>query len=520
MSKIKKLAGQTAIYGISTILGRLLNYLLVPLHTYVFETTSQYGVVSELYAYLTFLKIIYTFGMETAFFHFSQKIEDQQKVFSTAFTTLILTTLIFSGGIFIFQQPISEWLKYPDHPEYMVLVAGIIGFDALAAIPFAKLRLKEKPFKFSFIKVSNIVITILLNVFWLFLCPWILKENFHHILPGLQDFLHGHLNSVIPYLYNSSIGVGYVFIANLIASGLTFLFLYKEVLQFRLRVTFSLLKKMVAYSTPLIFLGLAGMINEAIDRVLLKYLLPYSWEENLSQVGIYAACYKLSILMTLVVQAFRYAAEPFFFSEARQGSQPGHTYALILNYFVFLGAMIFLGVSFYIDILKYFIAPEYHDGLNVVPILLMANLFLGIFFNLSIWYKLTEKNHLGALISIFGALVTIGLNYLLIPKIGYLGSAWATFFSYFSMAVISYGFSRKYYPVPYNIPKILFYLALAVGFFFVGRYLENELIGEWNVWSFLANTTLLIVYAIIFISREKADFLLNLFNRIRNRLPL
>ncbi len=518
MSKIKKLAGQTAIYGISTILGRLLNYLLVPLHTYVFTATSQYGVVSELYAYLTFLKIIYTFGMETAFFHFSHKIEDSPKVFSTAFTALILTTVVFSSFFLIFHQPIADWLQYSQHPEYIFYVVGIIGFDALAAIPFARLRFLEKPRKFSFIKVSNILITVFLNIFWLFLCPWIMKENFHDILPQVQNFLNHYLGGLIAYVYNPEIGVGYVFIANLIASGLTLVFLYKEILQFQLRVTFSLLKQMVAYSMPLVFLGLAGMINEAIDRILLKQLLPYSVEENLSQVGIYAACYKLSIFMTLVVQAFRYAAEPFFFSEAKQGNDPGQTYALVLKYFIFLGAMIFLGVSFYIDILKYFIAPAYHAGLHVVPILLMANLFLGIFFNLSIWYKLTEKNHLGAMIAIFGALVTIGLNVWWIPLFGYTGSAWATFFSFFSMVVVSYTLSRSYYPIPYNIPKVLFYLVLAVGLFFAGRYFENDVIGEWNIWSFLFNTGLLVIYATVFLSRESGDFLLNLFSQIKNRL--
>ena len=517
MSKIKKLAGQTAIYGVSTILGRLLNYLLVPLHTYVFTATAQYGVVSELYAYLTFLKIVYTFGMETAFFHFSQKLEDAPQVFSTAFTALILTTALFSSAIFLAYQPIAEWLDYANHPEYIFYVVGIIGFDALAAIPFAKLRFLEKPRKFSLIKVSNILITVFLNVFWLFLCPWIMKENFTEILPGLQNFLYQNLNGLIPYVYTPGIGVGYVFMANLMASGLTLVFLYKEILQFRLRVTFSLLKQMIGYSMPLVFLGLAGMVNEAIDRILLKQLLPYSVEENLSRVGIYAACYKLSIFMTLVVQAFRYAAEPFFFSEAKQGNDPGQTYALILKYFVFLGGMIFLGVAFYIDILKYFIAPAYHEGLNVVPILLMANLFLGIFFNLSIWYKLTEKNYLGALISIFGALVTIGLNIWWIPIFGYTGSAWATFFSYGSMVMISYAFSRKYYPIPYNIPKIGFYLLLAVVLFFAGRYFENEVIGEWNIWSFLLNTALLAIYAIIFISRESTDFLLNLLSNIKQR---
>lgn len=505
MSYIKKLAGQTAIYGVSTILGRLLNYLLVPLHTYIFAT-SEYGIVGNMYAYITFLNVVYLLGMETGFFHFSQKWEDRTRVFSAAFTLLFITSVLFSGTILLNEQAIADWLDYSEHSEYIRWTALILAFDTLAAIPFSSLRLREKAKKFATVKIANILINVFLNVFFLLGCPYVLNKAY-------LSFLHPFINAV----YDPAIGVGYVFIANLVASALTLVFLYRELLMFRLRISVSMMKSMVRYASPLVVLGLAGMVNETIDRILLKDLLPYSTKENLSQLGIYNACYKLSIFMTLVVQAFRYAAEPFFFSQATEANDPKNIYADVMKYFVFLGGVIFLGVNFYIDILKYLIGSDYHEGLKVVPILLMANWALGIFYNLSIWYKLQEKTHLGALISITGALITIGLNFWLIPVLGYMGSAWATLASYGTMVTLSYVLSRKYYPIPYNLGRNFFYIGLAIIFFFGGKYFQESIAEGWNLLSASMNTFLLALYILVFLTREKANFLLNLLGRLFNK---
>lgn len=502
MGTLRKLAGQTAVYGLSTIVGRILNYLLVPLYTRVFMA-SEYGVVSELYAYVTFLNIIYIHGMETGFFHFANKHPgNRKKIFSTAFFSLFSASLLFTLLLLVFLDPLSVIMRYQGHADLLMWTGLIIALDTLAAIPFASLRQKEKPTTFALIKLANIGVNILFNLFFLLLCPWLLRNG---ILPGLHP--------IIRSIYSPEIGVGYVFISNLIASALTVLFLYREIFSFSLNIDPHLWKKMLRYSTPLILVGLAGMVNETLDRILLKYLLPYSHEVNMAKLGIYGACYKLSVFMTLAIQAFRFAGDPFFFAEARKQEDPKPLYARVLTYFVFLEALIFLGVTLYIDVFKLFIGDqgaEYYEGLHIVPILLMANLFLGIFYNLSVWYKLTGQNRLGAVISVGGAVVTIVLNILWIPVYGYTGSAWATFFCYFIMAIASYLFGQRFYPVPYQVKKILFYLGLAVGLYFLARLMKEEVWGGWNIKTFVFNTFLIILYALIFMVREKVKYVLNL----------
>ena len=505
LSKVRQLAGHTVIYGVSTILGRLLNYLLVPLHTYLFQPSS-YGVVGELYAYITFLNIVYLLGMETGFFHFANKKEDQEQVYASAFFTLVTSSVLFSGTVLLFNQPIADWLSYSQNPEYIGIIAGILALDTMAAIPFARLRLKEKALTFSLVKLSNIGINIGFNLFWLLLCPWILE----------QPWLSG-LHPIIEAVYDPAIGVGYVFLANLMASWFTLVLLIPQFKALRPNFDPELVKGMLRYALPLVAVGLAGMVNETIDRILLRHLLPYDTQTNLAQVGIYSACYKLSIFMTLVVQAFRYAAEPLFFSEAKQQADPQSLYAQVMTFFVAFGGFIFLGVTGYLNLLKYLIDPAYHEGLHVVPILLLANLFLGIYFNLSIWYKLTEKNQIGAMIAFIGAGVTIVLNILLIPVMGYTGSALATLASYLTMVAVSYGLSRRYYPIPYRTGRILFYILLAVGLYAIGWIFEHEVLRHWGVASILIKTVLLGAYAATFLYLEKPDIILNLLTRLKQR---
>lgn len=484
MPSIKKLVGQTAVYGFSTILGRLLNYLLVPLHTYLFQP-AQYGIVGELYAWVSLFVVILTYGMETAFFRFSQIDEYKNKCYSTAIVSLFTTSVIFSVLCSCFAQPIAGWMQYGNHPEYITWIAIIISIDALTSIFFASLRLQMKAVKFAVVKITNILVNILLNLFFLLLCPYLLKNGI------ATEFLNT--------IYDPEIGVGYIFIANLAASIVTLVMLAPDIFKIRVTFSWSLWRKMFAYAFPLLILGLAGIVNETMDRVLLKNLSPAEIAQ--SQVGIYSACYKISIMMTIFIQAFKYAAEPFFFSKSKDADAKA-TYAVVMKYFVLCCAVMFLGIMLYIDIVKYFVGPEYHQGLVVVPILLLANLFLGIFYNLSIWYKLTGQTRFGAYIALIGAAITLGLNYLLIPVIGYLGSAWATFACYFCMMVLSYILGQKYYHVNYQIGKILFSIVAAVAIYYGSTFLPIE---NFSL-KMVVNTCLLIGYIFVIILAERKNF--------------
>ena len=448
MNKIKQIAGQTAIYGISSIISRLLNYLLTPLHVSVF-IPSQYGVITEMYAYVSFLIVFLTYGMETAYFRYSNKY-NPDKVFSTASFSLFVTSSIFLLLVVLFKQNIASFIGYPNHTEYIIWFGIIIAVDAFNTIPYAKLRNENKAVKFSIIRTLNIIINIAMNILFLVVLPYFYKNGY----------------SWVKNIYNPEIGVGYVFIANLIASISTFLILLPETLKGKLNFESRILKEMIIYAFPLLIGGVAGMINETLDRILLKIYLP-DYLNPMAQIGIYGANYKLAILMTLFIQMFRYAAEPFFFANAKEKNSK-QLYADIMKYFIVFGLSIFLFVMLYIDIIKAIIInPKYYEGIKVVPILLMANLFLGIFFNLSVWYKINNLTKFGAYLSVFGAIITIGLNILLIPQIGYLGAAWATFFCYFSTMTLSYLLSRKYYKINYDLKTIGIYFLVALLIYFI-----------------------------------------------------
>lgn len=495
MSILKKLAGQSAIYGLSSIVGRFLNYLLVPLHTNIFTQPGQYGVVTELYAYISFLMIIYTYGMETSFFHFSEKEkQNDKKVFGTGMLAMLASTIFFSGSVILFSGSLAEVLDYEKHPEYITWMALILGFDALTALPFARLRKESRAKRFAFLKLLNIFINIFFNILFFIIMPVWYRDD--------EALMHG----IAKMIYNPATGVGYVFIANLLASAVTVLLMIPEMKFSRSDYDRSLLRKMIVYSLPLLVAGLAGMVNETLDRIMVKYLVEGSGNA-MKQLGIYGACYKLSILMTLFIQAFRYAAEPFFFAQFKK-EDASKVYALVMKYFVIACAIIFLAIMMYIDIVKYFIGKNYWPGLKVVPILLLANMCLGVFFNLSMWYKLTGKTMYGAWFAIFGAVITITFNFILIPKLGYMGAAWTTLICYGSMMVLSYITGQRNYKIAYEVKRMLGYMFFAIALFFLSKFII-DFVDPGMPLKLIINSVILFVYLFTLSKMERPPVSLN-----------
>lgn len=477
MNIIKKLASQTAVYGLSSIFGRFLNYLLVPLYTYYF-TAAEYGVVSEFYAYAGFFSVLLLFGFETGYFRFRDKEQPGHDVaYSTALLFVVLINLAFFALIVLINTWLSALLNYATHPEYVLCFSLILVLDAIAAIPFARLRAENRAFRFAGIKIIEILITVLLSLFFIIYCPRIFTEN--------------HESWIAP-IYNPAIGIGYIFIANLMASGCKFLLLAPQLSGLAWGFDRALFARMIRYSLPMVVIGFAGIINEMLDRALLKHLLPYDDLTNMKMLGVYSACYKLSILMSLFIQAFRFAAEPFFFAYADK-SDARKVYAVVLKFFVIFCVFIFLLVTLFIDFFKYFVGDEFRAGLEVVPILLLANLCLGIYINLSIWYKLTDRTLMGALVSLAGAALTIVLNIWWIPLLGYVGSAWATLACYGSMAIVSYLLGQKYYPVDYDVKRVLGYIGLGIGLYYAHGQLLPIL--TWQTWQ--SAGALMLLYLLI-----------------------
>ena len=469
MTAIKRLAGQTAIYGIPSVLVRILGYLLVWLYTRIF-LPDEYGTVNVFYAYASFLMVVLTYGMETAFFRFNEQEKDRVKVFSTGMISLIISSVLFVTIISLFSHSIAIWIQYPEHKEYVIWFAWILALDAMSAIPFALLRAQNKPGRFARIKIINIGVNIGFNLFFLLLCPYMISH-----------FQEGLARRAVSFIYRQDWGIEYVFISNLIASGITLLLLFPEISSVKWKLNPELWKRMLFYAFPLLFAGLAGMINETFDRLLLRYLLPK--DIALYQVGIYTACYKISILMTLFIQAYKYAAEPFFFAQAKEKDSK-EIYAKIMDYFIIAVSLIFLVTLLYLDdfIMPMLIGNNvYWQGKGVIPVLLMANLFLGVYYNLSIWYKLTGKTSWGAWLSLFGAIITLVLNFWWIPLSsehlihGYYGSAWATFICYGAMMILSYLIGQKYFPVKYNLVKCAGFLVLSVILFVLSSVFRPDL---------------------------------------------
>lgn len=485
MSDIKRLASQTAVYGIPTIVGRFLNYFLVPLYTYNIAT-QDYGVVSELYAYVAFLMIILTYGMETAFFRFSQDY-DKSKVYNTALFSLMVSTTLFLLITFLSLSPICSAMQYSNHKTYIALFLIILALDALRAIPYALLRRENMAKRFAFIKTVDIFSNILFNLFFIALCPILYDKGFY----------------IITSWFNPNDLVLYIFISNCLASFISFILLIPQFSQFRFNIDFKVLKRMLVYGFPVMIGGLAGMINETFDRIALKHLVTIPdnitdtakiAEYKMSQIGIYGACYKLSIVISLFIQAFKFAAEPFFFSKMKQ-QDAKKSYSEVMTAFVIFLCFIFLVVMGYIDLFQYFMGKDYRIGIMVVPILLMANIFLGIYYNLSIWYKVSDKTKYGAYIALIGAAITLIGNYFLVPILGYKGAAWTTLICYFVISLLCYLIGQKFYPVAYKVKRIAFYILFSIGLYSVMYYLQDNI---QNIMLRLAiNTALIIVYLIL-----------------------
>ncbi|PTM07965.1 MAG: polysaccharide biosynthesis protein [Bacteroidetes bacterium] len=461
MSALKALFKQTFIYGLATVLPRMLSFLLVWIHTKegVLKSVADYGEVSIIYSVFIVLNVVLAYGMETAFFRFFHKEDNKDKVIGTTAITLIVSSFLFFIVALIYKNEIAYLADLK--VEYINLVIWILLLDALVIIPFAWLRAKEKPMRYAVLKILNVTVNVGLNLFFLLM---------------LKDLAEG--SSVFSSIYEPNFEINYIFIANLVASVITFVLLLSFYTKIKYIFNLELLKKMLRYAFPVLIAGIAFSINEAFDRFLLDELLP----ENIAktEIGMYSACYKLALFMTLFATAYRLGIEPYFFSHAKS-ENPQKNYATILEFFVILGALIFLGVVVFADVLKMIFIPNeaYWEAMWIVPVLLLANFCLGIYHNLSVWYKITDKTKFGAYISVAGAFVTLGLNFWLIPIISYKGSAIATLAAYGTMMILSYYFGRKYYPIPYNLKKIALYLVLSISLSLISFYQfrENYVVG-------------------------------------------
>jgi O-antigen/teichoic acid export membrane protein len=465
VSLLKKLAGQTALYGLSSMVGRALNFLLVPFYTAVL-LVGEFGVFTELYAYVAFLNVVYLFGMETTYFRFANKDKlKEPEVYQSIQSFIFVLTLFISGSLILFSQPIASLLHYSDKSIYIVWLALIMGIDAIVAIPFARLRQENKAGYFAFAKLANIGLNIGLNLFFLLLCKGIYERNY------LQEYL-----PLVKTFYHPSRDIEYIFISNMIANAFMIPLLWKHFVVYRFRWNMETLKPLLVYAYPLMFMGLAGMVNEVLDRILLKPFLPEGFYPGLTKeevLGIYGGCYKLSMFMTLAIQSFRYAADPFFFSKAADKNAP-QVFARVMNWFIVFCCFMFLIISVYSELIGELLLRKdlFKTGLSVVPVLLLANLFLGIYYNLSIWYKLTDRTYWGTWISIGGAIFTITGNIVLIPVLGYMGAAYTTLLCYFLMALVSYIAGHKYFPVPYDIVSGTVLIGSATILIIMGKFIH------------------------------------------------
>lgn len=444
---LKKLASQTAIYGLGNVLPRIITYLFSLVLTYIFKEPAVLAPNAVFFSYISFINIIFTYGMETAFFNFANKAENKERVYSTTLISILVSTVILTLIFIVFSNSIANVIKYEGHADFVIWCILIVATDAIMAIPFARLRLNNNAKRFATIKLINVVVNIFISVFYFIIC----KNAFQQ-----------EPDSFLGKWYNPEIGVGYAFLASLYANVICLLLLQKEFKGFDYVFDKALWKKMFTYAWPLIILGLAGMINETFDRIILQYLLPK--DIGAYQTGVYSACYKIAMLMTIFTTAFKYAAEPFFFNNAGDKNSKKLN-AVVMKYYVLFCLFIFLGTMMNLPWLKNAISAKYQVGLDVVPILLLANLCLGVYWNLSIWYKLTGQTKFGAMITIVGAIITLAINFIGIPYFGFMACAWATFTSYAVMMVVSYQFGKKHYPINYNLRSMFVFTSLALAFY-------------------------------------------------------
>lgn len=478
---LKKLASQTAIYGLGSVLPRVITFLYSFVLTYIFKQPSELSANTEFYAYISFINILFTYGMETAFFHFSNKIDDKEKVYSTSVISIFASSIGLSLLFIVFSGPIANLIKEPQHINYIIWCVLIVATDAMMAIPFARLRLNNQAKRFGALKLLNVFVFILICIFYFNICkPAYVNDP----------------DSTLAKFYNPEVGVGYMFLAGLLANLVSLVFLAKEFIGINYVFDKDLWKQMLRYAWPLLILGFAGMINETFDRFILKYMLPEGVAEN--ELGIYGACYRIAMFMTIFTTAFKYAAEPFFFNHAKHADSKKLN-AMVMKYYVLFCLFLFLGTMMNLPWLQYAVSEKFRDGLGVVPILLLANLCVGVYWNLSIWFKLTGQTKFGAIITVMGAVITLIINFIGIPKFGYMACAWATLASYGIMMVLSYLLGQKYYPVKYNLRSISVFTFLALGLYFIST-LYSEM--ESTIIKLIFNNILLGLFTFMFYKLE------------------
>lgn len=485
-SGMKTLAKETAIYGVSSIVPKLLSWFLGLFWAFALETRAEMGAITNFYAWIALLQVILTYGMETGFFRFANKEDDPLKVYSTSLISVFTTTIIFLLISFTFLTPISQALSgfgMAIKPRYLIVIFLILGIDVFAALPFAYLRYRQRPVKFAFIKILNVVLTITFNMFFFVAAPKLANTN-----PGLFGW------------YDIKNGVDYILYSNLMASASQFLFLSPE-LRIRYRFDKKLLRKLLRYSYPIMILGIAGVLNQTMDKIIFPILYPDK-SEALTQLGIYGQSFKIAIIMVMFTQAFRYAFEPFIFAKNRtaRGEDELKSYADASKYFLILGFLIFLFTMGYIDIIKFLIPKNYHEGLKVVPIVMLGELFFGIYFNLSLWYKLTDKTKWGAYMSVMGFIITLIIQVAFIPQFSYMACAWAAFVANLVMMIVSYFLGQRHYPIDYELRKAAFFTVLAL-VLFAGLQISHTYVGHIAL-RLTINTLIIVIYTFVIIKKE------------------
>ena len=472
MANLKSLAKETAIYGMSSIVGRFLNYLLVPLYTAKLSAASGgYGVITNVYALTALMLVLLTYGMETGFFRFANKAdENPTRVYSTILISVFSTSLLFFLLVLGNLDSVAGFLGYADHPEYIGMMAAVVALDAFQSIPFARLRYQKKALKFAVLKLLFIIMSIGLNLLYFV------------ALPALYESHPEWISS----FYNPGVGVGYAFGINLVCTASITVLFWPELTGFRYAFDYRLWRRILAYSFPILILGVAGILNQTVDKIIFPFVYDGTEQAARAQLGIYGAASKIAMIMAMLIQAFRFAYEPFVFGKAAEKDNRD-TYAQAMKYFIIFSLMAFLAVVFYIDLLRYIIAPSYWDGLRVVPIVMTAELFMGIYFNLSFWYKLTDQTHYGAWFSLTGCTVIVLLNILLVPIYGYMACAWAGVAGYGLCMLLSYFIGQKKYPIRYDLRCIGRYTSLAVILYFLSTLIPEG----WDLFLRLAINTLL-----------------------------
>ncbi len=490
--QMKKLAKETAIYGVSSILGRFLNWLLVPLYTYVLESSADYGVVTNLYAWTALLLVVLTYGMETGFFRFANKNKEKaNKVYTTTLISVGTTSLIFAISCVLFSSQIGGAIGYTEHPEYIWMLGFVVAMDAFGSIPFAYLRFINRPIKFASLKLLMIFANISFNVFFLVICPWLAEKA-----PALVN-----------WFYNPHYGVGYVFVANLISTSIVTLSLLPNVFVDKFVFDTKTFKKMLKYSLPLLVLGIAGIMNQTLDKILFPFLMP--GDKGAAELGVYGATSKIAMVMLMFTQAFRYAYEPFIFAQHKDKNSLA-AYADAMKFFVIFSLFIFLGMVLYLDIFKYIIQRDYWEGLNVVPIVLFSFIFQGVFFNLSLWYKLTDKTIYGAWFSMIGTVIIIVGNLILVPVFSYTGSAWSAFVCYLVIMLVSYYFGQKYMPIKYDLKTIGLYTAVTVLLYVISLFIDTP----YKVLNVGLKSVLMIAFITLLVKRDFPLKVIPVVNRI------